>query len=81
MTLREQITGLEANLEEIIERGITFGATNVFLNTNHPTGRTSEKMFGTDYTYQEHNEKYNEIIRRITEESPHGVILNDIDAA
>lgn len=57
----------EANLEEIIQRGRRFGASKVFLNTNHPTSRTTEVMKPTQLTYQQSNAEYNEAIRAVAE--------------
>jgi len=55
-------TAFEANLVEIVERGRCFGASRVFMNTNHPTPSTVP--FGHAPTdYQSSNERYNGLIR------------------
>lgn len=54
-----------ANLHEIIARSLTFGAREVFVNTNHPTSRSVEVMPFTQLTYQRSNEAYNEAIREV----------------
>lgn len=69
----------EANLQEIIQRGVTFGARRVVLNTNHPTGRTVQPMPHTSLTYQESNERYNEIIRGVARGYDGQVVLNDME--
>lgn len=69
----------QANLEEIIQRGIAFGARRVVLNTNHPTGRTVQPMPHSTLTYQESNARYNEIIRRVAEDAGGRVVLNDME--
>lgn len=54
----------EANLHEILDRGLALGARALLLNTNHPTTRrTSFEHSGT--VYEEGNRAYNEIIRRV----------------
>lgn len=67
----------EGNLHEIITRAEKFGAKKVILNTNHPT--TRNKIFPhTNISYQNSNEEYNDIIRKVGLERKN-VILNDID--
>lgn len=68
-----------ANLEEIVERGVRFGARRIILNTNHPTTRNS--VVQTDYrvTYEDNNRRYNELIREVVESRPQEVILNDVE--
>lgn len=68
-----------ANLSEIIQRGITFGAQKILLNTNHPTTRTDELMPGSDKCYQDSNRIYNELIRQVARQHPEHVLLNDIE--
>jgi acyl-CoA thioesterase-1 len=70
-----------ANLEEIITRAFTFGAKKVLLNTNHPTGRDQEVMPFTNISYQQSNERYNQIIRDVAARQDSRVILNDIEKA
>lgn len=68
----------EANLEEILTRCFIFGAQVVFLNTNHPTGRNEEVMPFNSFTYEENNEKYNNIIRNVAQKDSR-VTLIDIE--
>lgn len=70
-----------ANLVEIVERAHAFGARRVVLHTNHPTGRDQEPMKGADVTYQQANERYNDVIRSVARELGPRVALNDLDAA
>ncbi len=68
-----------ANLHEIIERGFRFGARKVFLNTNHPTARGASPMPGADLTYEESNQQYNELIRKVASDyAEPAVVLNDV---
>lgn len=67
----------EANLNEIIDRGLQFGAKKTFLNTNHPTPRT-EKFVHASISYQESNIEYNQIIRRVGNYRKN-IILNDVE--
>ncbi len=67
-----------ANLAEIIERGITFGAKAVFLNTNHPSGRSSTSLPHSTSTYEEQNSLYNDIIRSVAKELGPPVKLIDV---
>lgn len=67
----------KANIEEIIERGLNFGAKKIIVNTNHPTPIT-EKFNYASISYQESNERYNSIIRSINQYSE-TVIINDIN--
>jgi lysophospholipase L1-like esterase len=48
------LKSFEANLGEIVTRGLAFGAEVVFLNTNHPTSNP-------------HWSEYNEVIKRVGE--------------
>jgi lysophospholipase L1-like esterase len=70
----------EANLEEIIARAFTFGVKKVILNTNHPTGRDQELMLHTTVTYQQSNERYNQIIRTIATQFNGRLKCNDVEA-
>ena len=71
----------EANLREMIQRGVTFGAKAIFLHTNHPTTRHHTPMAHTTLTYEAQNRKYNDIIRRVAADSHPCVRVNDIAAA
>lgn len=65
----------ETNLEEIIARARNFGASTIFLSTNHPTSSY------LDYLNRKHNEnnrKYNLIIRKVASNDD-GVILIDME--
>jgi acyl-CoA thioesterase I len=57
--------GFASNLEEIISRARAFSVSEFFLLTNHPSTRNKGNMPYTDITYQDHNSKYNEIIRNV----------------
>lgn len=70
--------GFSANLHEIIDRGLRFGAQQVILNTNHPTSRDDAPMAHTIQTYQQANAAYNVIIREVAAARA-GVLLNDIE--
>jgi|TARA_B110000046_G_C12835850_1_gene331423 lysophospholipase L1-like esterase len=67
----------KANLHEIIDRGINFGAKLIMINTNHPTP-IKENFKNKDLSYQDSNRAYNEIIREVYNER-NDVILNDIE--
>jgi len=71
----------KANMEEIIVRAFTFGVQKIFLNTNHPTARDQELMPHTTITYQQSNQRYNQIIRSVGVSFGERVILNDIETA
>lgn len=68
-----------ANLEEIIDRAITFGAKKIFLHTNHPSARNTTPMAHTDITYQESNRQYNQVIREVAKTGSKAVVLNDVE--
>ncbi|MBT3604113.1 MAG: SGNH/GDSL hydrolase family protein [Candidatus Latescibacteria bacterium] len=51
-----------ANLNEITDRGLNFGAQHIFVQTNHPTLRTTPFEYANK-SYEESNAHYNEIIR------------------
>jgi lysophospholipase L1-like esterase len=68
-----------ANLHEIIDRALAFGVQKIFLNSNHPTGRNDEILPYTDLTYQQSNEQYNAIIRKVASERSDIVTLNEIE--
>lgn len=67
----------EANLLEILERGKVFGAKKIFILTNHPTTK-KENFNGLNFSYQQQNENYNNIIRKVAEMSK--CILIDIES-
>lgn len=67
-----------ANLAEIVERGVIFGAKTVFLNTNHPSGRTYDRLPHSKFTYEEQNIRYNDIIRSTAQEIGPPVELIDV---
>ncbi len=69
-----------ANLEEIITRAFTFGVRRVIVNTNHPTGRDMVEMPLAGVTYQQSNERYNQLIREVATGFGERVILNDMEA-
>lgn len=71
----------EANLIEIVERGIVHGAKAIVLNTNHPTSRSVEYLTGIQRTYEDNNRLYNEVIRKIGTTFGPPVQLIDIEAA
>lgn len=70
-----------ANLDEMIRRGVTFGARSVLLNTNHATSRNVEKLPHTDMTYEGSNRRYNQVIREVAKRWPGVVTLIDIEQA
>ena len=57
--------GFRANLLEIIDRCFNFGAKHIFLNTNHPSARSLPLDARPAITYQQSNQRYNEIIRDV----------------
>ncbi|MBN2642655.1 MAG: SGNH/GDSL hydrolase family protein [Victivallales bacterium] len=68
-----------ANMEEIVERCFKSGAKFVLVNTNHPTTRDKTVMPNTSYTYQQHNKKYNELLRNAFCNYDSRVLLIDIE--
>jgi lysophospholipase L1-like esterase len=70
----------EANLREIVQRGLTFGAKAVMLHTNHPTTRDQTPLAHTSATYEAQNRAYNEIIRRVARSAGPRVQFIDIEA-
>jgi len=66
-----------ANLTEIINRILHFGAQKVFINTNHPTLLNKVKFPNTKITYQQSNNHYNEGIRSVAHNTQ--VELNDVE--
>jgi acyl-CoA thioesterase-1 len=69
----------EANLREIIQRGLSFGARAIFLHTNHPTGRNEVNCPHSAVTYEAQNRAYNSIIRKVAASSDPRVHFNDIE--
>jgi lysophospholipase L1-like esterase len=70
-----------ANLVEIVDRAYAFGARRVVLHTNHATGRDREAMPNAQLTYEQSNQRYNDVIRSVARELGPRVVLNDLDAA
>ena len=70
-----------ANLQEIIERGVRFGAKIIFLHNNHPTTRTDEVFPNSSVTFEESNRRYNSIVRDVARRLQPQVTFTDIEAA
>jgi len=70
-----------ANLEEIVERGVAFGARAVLLNTNHPSVRAAQQPSEAKMSYEESNRAYNQIIRDVAARLKRTVVLTDIERA
>jgi lysophospholipase L1-like esterase len=68
-----------ANLNEIIRRGLRFGARCIFLNNNHPTLRDEEVLPNALVTYEESNRLYNNIVRQVAARADCRVVLTDIE--
>lgn len=79
---RVSARAFEANLCEMIERAIACGTRHIFMNTNHTTPRTHNFPWAS-CSYQESNERYNDIIRTVCRSQSSGspVTLIDIEAA
>lgn len=69
-----------ANLKEIVQRGIRFGAKRIFLHNNHPTTRHKPDMAYADRSYEASNRHYNGIVRRVSQSLPSAVEFIDIEA-
>jgi lysophospholipase L1-like esterase len=65
-----------ANLHEILDRGKHFGASRLFLHTNHPTTRHDPWPLA-GMPYEASNRQYNDLIRQVASERP-DVVLTDI---
>ena len=74
---RVSYDSFNANLTEIINRILHFGAQRVFLNTNHPTLLNKVKFPNTKITYQQSNSDYNEAIRSVAHNTQ--IELNDVE--
>jgi acyl-CoA thioesterase-1 len=72
--------GFAANLREIIDRALWFGARRILLHTNHPVKKVLEKhpFFATSYA--DSSRRYNELIREVSRGAPPEVRLVDIEA-
>tara|TARA_B100000131_G_C18091321_1_gene602322 strand:- start:22 stop:663 length:642 start_codon:yes stop_codon:yes gene_type:complete len=68
----------KANLEEIILRARASGVSDIFLNSNHPTGRINDKLPKTNITYEYSNQEYNKLIRLVANKS--NVYFTDISS-
>ena len=71
-------SAFKQNLVEVIERARNFGATKVFIGTNHPTPKITN-FDGLDFSYQDSNKIYNNLIREVAIESD--AILVDHESA
>jgi acyl-CoA thioesterase I len=69
-----------ANLNEIIDRGLTFGAYKVLVNTNHPTSRSTNIIPYTNISYEDSNSEYNEAIREVCKSRSKDVLFQDVGA-
>ena len=57
----------ESNLHEIIQRAVLMGVKMIILFTNHPTTRDGVDMDGVDYSFEQNNRRYNEILRKVAQ--------------
>jgi acyl-CoA thioesterase I len=67
------------NLREIFLRGAVFGASKIFINTNHPSTRNIDHFPGLEITYQDSNSYYNSLIRELSMQSNKEIELNDVE--
>lgn len=66
----------EANLHEIISRVRTFGAVHLMLATNQPVPKTNNFPL-TDISHLQSNKEYNDIIRKVAQETKAILIDNE----
>lgn len=66
------------NIREIIRRGQRSGARRILLNNNHPTSRSTDKMPGTQITYEESNIEYSNAIAEIARDLDPSVKFQNI---
>ncbi len=71
----------KANLHEIIARASVFGARRVFLNANHPTTRDDKPLPHAAITYEQSNQRYNQLIREVAAETVPRTVLSDMQQA
>jgi lysophospholipase L1-like esterase len=71
----------KANIEEIVMRGRVAGARQVFLHTNHPTMRSTERLIEGGPTLEASNRSYNAAIREIAADLGAEVYLCDLEEA
>ena len=67
-----------ANLNEIIDRSLTFGADKVLVNTNHPTARSNKIIPFTNINYEDSNAAYNAAIRELCMSRPKDISFQDV---
>ncbi len=72
--------GFAANLREIIDRALWFGARLILLNTNHPVKKVLEKHAFFAVSYADSSRRYNEVVREVFRDAPPEVQLVDIEA-
>lgn len=72
--------GFTANLHEIIDRALRFGARRILLHTNHPAKKVLDKHPFFEISYINSNRRYNELIREVSRAAPPEVRLVDIEA-
>lgn len=72
--------GFAANLREIIDRALWFGARRVLLHTNHPARKVLDKHPFFTTSYVDSNRRYNELIREVSSAAPSETHLVDIEA-
>ena len=75
---RVSLNAFEANLKEIIDRASRFGVSEVLLNTNHPTAKSTLPMVCSEVTYEQSNALYSEAVRRVAAGSAQNVVFNDV---
>jgi lysophospholipase L1-like esterase len=71
--------GFAANLREIIDRALWFGARRILLHTNHPTRKVFDSHPFLTTSYIDSNRRYNELIREVFHAAPAETRLIDIE--
>jgi acyl-CoA thioesterase-1 len=72
--------GFVANLREIIDRALWFGARRILVLTNHPVKKILEKHAFFATSYADSSRRYNELIREVSRDAPPEIRLVDIEA-
>jgi acyl-CoA thioesterase-1 len=72
--------GFVANLREIIDRALWFGAQRILLHTNHPVKKIFEKHAFFATSYADSSRRYNELIREVSRSAPPEIRLVDIES-
>lgn len=69
----------KANLREIVQRGLHFGAKHILVNNNHPTANREESISSDNQPFEDSNRIYNAVTRDLAHELKDNIHFQDFE--